>query len=122
MCVASAFAHKSSSNHVVCDQDHVFLGSNWLVNSNNTLDNLRRNSTLAAEALALWQINGTGPLGLGVSSQFGWLRVPQVTDFFKSFGISVPSAGPTSAHFALIPTVSSNVAVAFLVGRLTGYV
>ncbi|KAM5534951.1 hypothetical protein V8D89_011324 [Ganoderma adspersum] len=83
--------------------DHAFLGSSWFVNSNNTFDNLRRNSTLAAEALALWQINGTGPLVLSTSSQFGWLRVPEAADFFQSFGMSDPSAGSTSAHFELIP-------------------
>ncbi|KAI1790122.1 alcohol oxidase [Ganoderma leucocontextum] len=83
--------------------DHVYLGNNWIVNSNNTLDNLGRNSTFAAEALALWQINGTGPLGLGAASQFGWLRVPQAPKFFQSLGINDPSAGSTSAHFELIP-------------------
>ncbi|PIL22601.1 hypothetical protein GSI_15290 [Ganoderma sinense ZZ0214-1] len=82
--------------------DHAFLGNSWLANSNNTLDNLHRNNTLAAEALALWQINGTGPLVLGGSSQFGWLRIPQATDFFQSFGISDPSPGLTSAHFELL--------------------
>ena len=87
----------------------MFLGNSWFVNSNNTLDNLRRNSTLAAEALALWKINGTGPLGLGGSTQFGWLRVPGATEFFRSFGIRDSSPGLTSAHFELIAIVSFNV-------------
>ena len=98
-----------------CDQDHVGLDINWLVNSNNTLDNLVRNSTFAAQALAQWQIDGTGQLGLSDVSQFGWLRVPQATDFFHSFGISDPSAGLTSAHFELIPFVSFNVSISFII-------
>ncbi|EJF63363.1 alcohol oxidase [Dichomitus squalens LYAD-421 SS1] len=85
-------------------QDHVFLGNSWVANSTNTLDDLHRNSTLAAEALALWKINGTGPLGLGAASQFGWLRVPNATGFFRSLGVEDPSAGETSAHFEQIPT------------------
>ncbi|KAI0314889.1 GMC oxidoreductase-domain-containing protein [Amylostereum chailletii] len=73
-------------------QDHVYLPNSWTVNSTNTLDNLRLNATLAAEALDLWRVNSTGPLGLGPASQFGWLRVPQNSSV----------AGPTSAHFELI--------------------
>lgn len=98
------------------------MGNSWFVNSNNTLDNLRRNSTIAAEALALWQINRTGPLVLSTSGQFGWLRVPKAADFFHSFGINDPSAGPTSAHFELIPSVSSNIPVHFLNRSPTTYV
>ncbi|KAI0313145.1 hypothetical protein OF83DRAFT_1213269 [Amylostereum chailletii] len=80
--------------------DHVYLANSWTVNSTNTLDNLRLNATLAAEALDLWKINGTGPLGLGPANQFGWLRVPQNSSVFVNE--SDPSAGPTSAHFELI--------------------
>ena len=103
------------SGSLACDQDHVLLGNIWFVNSNNTLDNVRRNSTFASQALVLWQINGTGPLSLGTASQYGWLRVPQAADFFQSFGIGDPSAGPTSAHFELIPVVSLKISVSFLI-------
>ncbi|RDX53362.1 alcohol oxidase [Lentinus brumalis] len=82
--------------------DHAFLGNSWLVNSNDTLDNLRVNSTLAAEALTQWQANGSGPLGIAGGSQFGWLRVPNATDFFAALGVADPSAGATSAHFEII--------------------
>ena len=75
------------------------------MNSSNTLDDLRRNATLAAEALSLWQTNGTGPFSLATSTQFGWLRIPQAETFFKSFGVDDPSAGLTSAHFEHIPAV-----------------
>ena len=87
------------------NQDHPYLAFSWVVNSNDTLDDLHRNSTLMAEALAQWQHNGTGPLSLGPSGQFGWLHVPEAQAFFAPFGIEDPKAGPTSAHFELIVTV-----------------
>ena len=87
------------------NQDHPYLAFSWSVNSNNTLDDLHRNSTLAAEALAQWEHNGTGPYTLGPASLFGWLRIPDAEEFFASYGIPDPSAGPTSAHFELITTV-----------------
>ncbi|KAI0712308.1 alcohol oxidase [Earliella scabrosa] len=82
-------------------QDHPFLTFSWLVNSNNTLDDVHRNSTLEAELLTQWQNNGTGLLALGPANQLGWLRVN--SSLFTSLGEEDPSAGPTSAHFELIP-------------------
>ena len=86
-------------------QDHAYLAFSWSVNSNDTLDDLHRNATLAEEFLALWKINGTGPLGTGSASMFGWLRIPDSTRFFKSQGVPDPSAGPTSAHVEFILSV-----------------
>ncbi|PIL22610.1 hypothetical protein GSI_15300 [Ganoderma sinense ZZ0214-1] len=84
--------------------DHPFLANTWTVNSNNTVDDLNRNATLAAEALSLWQANGSGPYSLGGSTQFGWLRIPEAETFFQGLGVDDPNAGPTSAHFEHIPT------------------
>ena len=94
------------ASEIVCQQDHPFLANTWVVNSNNTVDDLNRNATLAAEALSLWQANGSGPYSLGGSTQFGWLRIPDAQTFFEGLGVDDPSAGPTSAHFEHIPTVS----------------
>ena len=77
-----------------------------MVNSDNTLDDFNRNTTLAAEAFSLWKSNGTGPLSVGGATQFGWLRIPEAEAFFESFGIDDPSAGRTSAHFEHLPSVS----------------
>ncbi|EJF63375.1 alcohol oxidase [Dichomitus squalens LYAD-421 SS1] len=87
--------------------DHAFLGNSWTVNSTNTLDDLQRNATAAAEALALWKANATGPLSVAAgSSQFGFVRIPNATAFFQQFGVEDPSAGPTSGHIEHIPTNS----------------
>ncbi|TBU24063.1 alcohol oxidase [Dichomitus squalens] len=87
-------------------QDHVFLGNSWLVNSNFTLDDLHRNATLSAEQLQIWEVNGTGLIGLPPTNQFAWLRVdPSV---FQSLNATDPSAGTTSANFEMI--ISDNFA------------
>ncbi|KAI0712253.1 alcohol oxidase [Earliella scabrosa] len=82
-------------------QDHPFLGISWVANSNNTGDNVRINSTLASELFAQWQINGTGRLGLGPANELTWFRASE--NIFASLGEEDPSAGPTSAHYELIP-------------------
>ena len=87
-------------------QDHPFLRLAWYVNSTDTLDNLARNATLAAQALAEWQADGTGPLGIAGGSQRAFLRVEDADGFFAELDTSDPSAGPTSAHFELITRVS----------------
>ncbi|KAI0754898.1 alcohol oxidase [Daedaleopsis nitida] len=103
----SAFGIESLVDHPTVGQnlqDHPFLGMSWFVNSDDTLDNIRRNTTLAAELISQWEVDGTGPMGLAPSSQFGWLRVPDSANFFASLGLDEdPSAGPTSAHFEMIP-------------------
>ncbi|RPD62462.1 alcohol oxidase [Lentinus tigrinus ALCF2SS1-7] len=83
-------------------QDHPYLRLAWFVNSTNTLDNIARNATLAAQVLAQWQANGTGPLSLGGGTQRGFLRINDSDSFFASLGTSDPSAGPTSAHYEFI--------------------
>lgn len=69
-----------------------------------TLDPLQQNATYAASQLAQWKKNHTGDFALGASNQFGWLRLPQNASIFKT--VQDPSAGPTSAHFEFIFTVS----------------
>ena len=84
-------------------QDHVFLGNSWLVNSNFTLDDLHRNATLAAEQLQIWEVNGTGLIGLPPTNQFAWLRVD--SSVFEELNATDPSAGTTSANFEMIISV-----------------
>ena len=70
------------------------------------MDTIRRNPTLQAQLLAQWLFDGTGLMGVGPSTQFGWLRVPDSESFFADLGLDEdPSAGPTSAHFELIPSL-----------------
>lgn len=69
-----------------------------------TRDPLVQNKTFAAAQLAQWQDNRTGELSLGAASQLGWLRIPNDSSIYKT--VDDPSAGPTSAHYEIILTVS----------------
>ncbi len=75
------------------------------MNANFTLDDVHRNATLSAEQLELWKVNGSGFLGLPPTNQFNWLRTN--SSVFSSLNTTDPSAGPTSANFELIISVST---------------
>ncbi|KAJ7584486.1 aryl-alcohol oxidase [Mycena floridula] len=81
--------------------DHVLLPLSWQVNSTETLDDLNRNATAAAQALKQWNETRTGPfvspLGL---NQLGWLRIPDNSSIYSEF--ADPAAGPNTAHFELL--------------------
>ncbi|OBZ73918.1 Pyranose dehydrogenase 1, partial [Grifola frondosa] len=79
--------------------DHPFLGNQWLVNSDLTLEAVSRNETLVADLLEQWNTTGTGLFSVPGANDIGWLRLPQST--FD--GSTDPSAGPTSAHFEVLP-------------------
>jgi len=83
-------------------QDHVYLPLVWNVRADRfTLDQERQNATFAAEALAEWTANRTGPYVLNTAGNtWGWFRLPPNSPAFKH--ASDPSAGPTSAHFEMI--------------------
>ena len=84
-------------------QDHVFLPVSWTVSSNDTLDDIRYNVSLAAELLEQWNTTRTGIFADGPNNVFGWLRIPDNSSIFSN--ATDPSAGSTSAHFELIFTV-----------------
>ncbi len=83
------------------------MAFSWLANADNTFDDIRTNSTFAAQLMAQWQTNGTGLLGLGPANLIGWFRAN--SSLLESLGAQDPSAGPTSAHFELIPVVRDSV-------------
>ncbi|TFK86510.1 GMC oxidoreductase [Polyporus arcularius HHB13444] len=81
-------------------QDHPLLTTNFRVSSNDTLDNLLSNATLAAQQLALWQSSRTGDFTLGAANQWAWERLPPNDSIFRT--VPDPSAGPTAPHYQLI--------------------
>lgn len=85
-------------------QDHPLVTSSFTVNSTNTFDGLTQNATFAAEQLEEWKNGRTGELVAGPSNQLGWFRLPENSPIFDS--APDPSAGPTSAHYEFIFTVS----------------
>ncbi len=81
--------------------DHPLLANQWLVNANNTLDDIGRDNTLAEQLEEQWQSTRTGQLVDVGGNLFSWLRVaPSVLG-----GCTDPAAGPTSSHIELFPVV-----------------
>ena len=84
-------------------QDHPLLTTSYEVSSDDTLDNINANATLAAEQLALWQSDRTGDFTLGACNQWAWGRIPATDSIFEA--LADPSAGPTAPHYQLIFSV-----------------
>ena len=81
------------------------MTSSFSVNSSvETLDPLLQDPTYAAAQLAQWQFNRTGGLALGAANHFGFIRIPDDSPIYKT--ADDPTAGPTSAHFEFVLTVS----------------
>ena len=86
------------------------MTSSFSVNASvTTLDPLLENATFVAAQLAQWKINHSGELALGAANQLGWLRLPKDASIFKT--VKDPSAGPTSAHYEFILTVSRSIQI-----------
>ena len=85
-------------------QDHPLFSQPYVTSEGNQLDQYIQNETFRAEALEEWKQSRTGVMGLSLSSQTGWLRLPDNSSIFGS--VPDPSAGPRSPHFATIFTVS----------------
>ncbi|KAG1837492.1 GMC oxidoreductase-domain-containing protein, partial [Suillus subluteus] len=81
--------------------DHAFLGNHWLVNSTSTFEAVGRNASLAADLLEQWNTTGTGLFSDPGANQIGWMRLAPNSSIFQQY--PDPSAGPTSAHYELMP-------------------
>ncbi|KAF9460659.1 hypothetical protein BDZ94DRAFT_1169280, partial [Collybia nuda] len=86
--------------------DHPTVGNQWMVNGNDTFENLGRNATLAAEILQQWNSTKTGVLVVGTFNHVGWVQLPSNSSIFQRF--PNPSAGPHTAHFELLPRFESS--------------
>lgn len=84
--------------------DHAIVQQSWFVNETNTWERAARNATVAAEQFELWNTTRTGPLTDIPANQVAWLRIPSNSSIFKQF--ADPAAGPQSAHYELLFSVS----------------
>ncbi len=112
-------------------QDHPIMSNYFLVNSNNTFDDVLRNVNILDADLAQWTKNRTGLFGNAPGNAVAFLRLANNAAIFKQF--KDPSAGqllaslvtsqrsdtrkgPQSAHFEFIFAVSDcrlNIKVEF---------
>ncbi|KLO19189.1 aryl-alcohol oxidase-like protein [Schizopora paradoxa] len=81
-------------------QDHPIMSNYFFVNSNNTFDNVLRNTSILNADLALWMENHTGLFSDGPANGVAFLRMPSNSSAIKEFGD--PTAGPLSAHIELV--------------------
>ena len=72
-------------------QDHPIMSNYFLVNSNNTFDDVLRNTSILDADLAQWTTNRTGLFGNAPANAVAFLRLPNNAAIFKQF--KDPSAG-----------------------------
>ena len=85
-------------------QDHPIMSNYFVVNSNNTQDNVSRDPAVAAAWLEQWNETRTGLFASTGSNTLGFLRVPENSSIFENY--SDPSAGELSGHYEIIFTVN----------------
>lgn len=81
-------------------QDHPIIDNYFVVNSNNTTDDVLRNPSLFNAELAQWTANKTGLFGNAPASNLAFLRMPHNASIFEN--VPDPAAGPRSAHLEVI--------------------
>ncbi|KAG6807805.1 hypothetical protein H0H92_006363, partial [Tricholoma furcatifolium] len=83
-------------------QDQPAISLQWIVNSNNTLDDFTfYDPDLQEQYLQQWETNQTGPLGTSGSSNIIFGRLPENASIFKSS--PDPSSGKNSPHWEIFP-------------------
>ncbi|KDR81170.1 hypothetical protein GALMADRAFT_91825 [Galerina marginata CBS 339.88] len=80
--------------------DQPLVPVSWFANSNNTIDTLKQNVTLQAEALDEWEKTRMGPFVNAGVNQVSWTRIPGNSPIFKTF--ADPSSGSNSPHIELV--------------------
>jgi len=78
--------------------DHVFLGSAWQVNSNETFTTYLAPDALP-QSIQEWNQTHQGPISWTVIEQMAWMRHPENDTIIRTHGD--PSPGPTSAHYQI---------------------
>ncbi|KAF7798262.1 hypothetical protein EIP86_009479 [Pleurotus ostreatoroseus] len=81
-------------------QDHPIMQNYFLVNSNDTSDDVFRNSSILDADLAQWTATKAGLFADTPVNSVAFLRIPRNASIFES--APDPAAGPGSAHFELI--------------------
>ncbi|KAG6865075.1 hypothetical protein C0991_005305 [Blastosporella zonata] len=79
--------------------DQPVVRAAWLVNSNDTIDDIVRSPELQAEYLAQWKANHTGPYAANNGSQVIWGRLPDNSSIFETS--QDPSSGKNSPHYEI---------------------
>ncbi|KAG6910318.1 hypothetical protein DXG01_011386 [Tephrocybe rancida] len=83
--------------------DQPVVRATWLVNSNDTIDDIVRSSELQDKYLQQWKTNQTGPYAANNGSHLIWGRLPDNSSIFQT--ARDPSSGKNSPHWEISPLV-----------------
>ena len=84
--------------------DHPLVSNQWTTDSKDTFEVFTQNDTASAADLALWSTSRSGVFASGTFNNIGWLRLPSNASIFQT--VPDPAAGPKTAHFELLISVS----------------
>ncbi|KAG6910314.1 hypothetical protein DXG01_011382 [Tephrocybe rancida] len=85
------------------DQPAVF--ATWLVNSNDTIDDILADPDRQAQYFQQWETNQTGPLSTGGGSHIIWGRLPDNSSIFQT--VPDPASGKNTPHYEIFPIVGA---------------
>ncbi|KAG6917147.1 hypothetical protein DXG01_003660 [Tephrocybe rancida] len=87
------------------------LFASWLVNFNDTLDEIFINSELKAKVLQQWETNQPGPLSTTGASHVIFGRLPDNSSIFQT--VPDPAAGKNTPHYEIMPLNGDYVSYGF---------
>ncbi|KAJ7745966.1 alcohol oxidase [Mycena olivaceomarginata] len=79
--------------------DQPFIGARWSVNSTQTVDSIRQNTTRFNEAYEEWNRTHTGPFVEIPVTHIAWLRLDADSPIFEN--VTDPAAGPNTPHIEI---------------------
>ncbi|CDO78115.1 Aryl-alcohol oxidase [Trametes cinnabarina] len=92
-------------------QDHPIMSNYWVVNSNNTFDDVLRNTSILDADLAQWTANKTGLFGNAPANAVALLRIPGNASIFEhpfTFPLIDPNFfNTTFDQFAMLSAVKA---------------
>jgi choline dehydrogenase-like flavoprotein len=75
------------------------IGAGWSVNSTQTVDSIRQNTTRFNEAYEEWNRTHTGPFVSFGATHIGWMRLDADSPIFEN--VTDPAAGPNTPHIEM---------------------
>ncbi|KAJ7679674.1 aryl-alcohol oxidase precursor [Mycena rosella] len=80
--------------------DHGFVGADWAVNSNQTIESITQNTTRFDQAFEQWNTSRTGPFVDALGTHIAWLRLAADSPAFETHADPSPGPGaPTSSKY-----------------------
>ncbi|KAG6904816.1 hypothetical protein DXG01_006977 [Tephrocybe rancida] len=98
--------------------DQPVVSATWLVNSNDTVDDIFNDPDRQAQYFQQWETNQTGPLSAGAGSHIIWGRLPDNSSIFQT--VPDPASGKNTPHYEIFPLAVVQTGLPELSDRLGG--